>query len=455
MTRIRASLYILLVAVIWPAILVAQVPVGDSAWVAGDFTTAKRAYEQALVEDSTSVRALIRLGMLRAWDGKTDSAQALYGKALRYEPDNVGALTARGQLAAWSGDYLTAVQHYLKALHRDSTYTPAWVALAEVRRWQGRPADANAAIEHAIALAPEDRSAIEGRASIRAMTRPELTAQLGWSHDSDENTLWWQSVGISSLLRRGLTGFASAGAAEASDPIRDGTRLSAEAGVILGAGNVSLTGAAGVRSLDADGLDSRTAATWRAGLSYRFAPTAGIGLNYSHYTLDETALLMGSDIDADEVSVDGDIQVTDRLSFGAGAGRTWFNDDNERWSVIAALTERATSRLYLGLYGRAMGYDQPGTGYFAPDRFLLGEVRGSYSLGSRRFEARISGGLGAQQIGEGGDAQTEWHAEARVARRWAVINEVALSGGVSNSAAASTTGAYRYYTAVLTLRLGL
>jgi hypothetical protein len=42
-----------------------------------------------------------------------------------------------------------------------------------------------------------------------------------------------------------------------------------------------------------------------------------------------------------------------------------------------------------------------------------------------------------------------------VARRFGVINEVALSGGISNAAVSSTTGAFRYYTAQLTARIGL
>lgn len=490
MTRLlHRSTYHALILLLLPAAAAAQVPVGDSAWAAGDLTLAKRAYERALADDSTSVRSLYRLSILQAWDGRNDSALVLLRRALRIEPDepdvrlqeatvlawagrntesqrayeallrdqpnNPAVLTGRGQLAAWNGDHLTAVQHYLKALRNDSTYVPAWVGLAEVRRWQGRPAEANSAINRALALAPEDRSARAGRAAIRAATRPELTAQLGWSNDSDENTLWWQTLGISSLLRPGLRGFASVGLAEASDPIRDGTRLSAEAGATVEAGNVSLTGAIGGRRLAADGFDSRSVATWRASASYRLSPRAGVGVGYSHYSFDETALLLGSDFNIDELSLDGDVQLTDRLSLGVGAGTAWISDDNQRWSAVAALTQRVNSRISLGLFGRAMGYDEPGAGYFAPDRFLLGELRGAYTYSTRRYEGRLSGGFGAQQIDDGGETQSEWHAEARIARRWAVINELALSGGVSNSAAASTTGAFRYYTAALTLRLGL
>ena len=72
-----------------------------------------------------------------------------------------------------------------------------------------------------------------------------------------------------------------------------------------------------------------------------------------------------------------------------------------------------------------------------------------------RWETRLSGGLGVQQVGHGSAAQAEGHLEARVARRWATINEVGLGLGYSHSAISSTTGAFDYYTLVLNLRLGL
>jgi hypothetical protein len=252
-----------------------------------------------------------------------------------------------------------------------------------------------------------------------------------------------------------LRGFAGAGVAEAGDPVRNGTRLSGEVGLSLDRGSVNLTGAIGARGLSSDGAADRTLGTWRASTRYRFAPGVGAGLGYAHYSFDETALLLGRDLDVDELSLDADAQLSSNLSVGAGLGTAWLSDDNQRRSAVVALTQRVAQRFTVGLLGRALGYDERGAGYFAPDRFLVGEARGSFTYGIRRWELRLSGGLGAQQIGEGSTAQSEWHAEVRGARRWSVDNEVALSGGFSNSAESSTTGAFRYYTGALIVRLGL
>ena len=67
----------------------------------------------------------------------------------------------------------------------------------------------------------------------------------------------------------------------------------------------------------------------------------------------------------------------------------------------------------------------------------------------------MSGGLGIQQVGEGGNSQSEWHAEMRFSRNWAAINRVEVFGSITNSAVSSTTGAFRYGTLGATVRLGL
>jgi len=192
------------------------------------------------------------------------------------------------------------------------------------------------------------------RAEIRAYRRPRIDVTLGVSHDSDKNNAWWQTVSTSMMLHRGLRGFASAGSYEANDPTLNGTRLSAEAGVVWSSRSVSLSGAIGARRLNSDfGID-RSLGTWRAIASYRVTPSAGLGISYSHYSFDETAFLLANDIDIDELSADG-----------------------------------------------------------------------------------------------------EWHSDLRITRRWKVINEVALSAGYSNSAISSASGAFHYYTAALSARLGL
>lgn len=90
--------------------------------------------------------------------------------------------------------------------------------------------------------------------------------------------------------------------------------------------------------------------------------------------------------------------------------------------------------------GRTLSYDRRGSGYFSPDRFSLLEAVGGYNLLSGMWEGRFSGGLGAQQIGVQGDAQSEWHLEARLGRQWGMGNRVEAFGLVTNSAVSSTSG---------------
>ena len=156
-----------------------------------------------------------------------------------------------------------------------------------------------------------------------------------------------------------------------------------------------------------------------------------------------------------ELSADGDVELTRSLSLGVGGGIGWLSDDNRRVSAVVALTQRVAPRLTVGVYGRSLSYRAKGTGYFSPDRFLVAEGRAAWTWAVARWETRLSGGLGVQQVGHGSAAQAEGHLEARVARRWATINEVGLGLGYSHSAISSTTGAFDYYTLVLNLRLGL
>jgi hypothetical protein len=94
-------------------------------------------------------------------------------------------------------------------------------------------------------------------------------------------------------------------------------------------------------------------------------------------------------------------------------------------------------------------------GYFSPNRFHLLEATASAGVGDEKWDGRLSGGLGGQQVGRNGDTQTEWHIEGRVGRNWGEGNRIEAFGGVTNSAVSSTTGAFRYRTAGVLLRLGI
>jgi hypothetical protein len=65
------------------------------------------------------------------------------------------------------------------------------------------------------------------------------------------------------------------------------------------------------------------------------------------------------------------------------------------------------------------------------------------------------GGLGAQWIGSGADAQEEWRIEARLVRLLGDASTLEAWGGYTNAAISSTTGAYRFATAGVMGRIGL
>jgi len=421
----------------------------------GRFRQAVALYDSLLAEQPGWRDAAFGRAQTLAWANRFTEADAGFAALAASDPDDVDALAGRALVAAWRGDLATAATRYETALARKPDHVTSLVGLAQVRLWQGRAADARRHADQALAITPEDRPAREVRQQARALVRPRVELLLGWSRDSDENTLWWQQAATSMAIGPGLRGFGSVQAAETTDPVRDGHRLGAEVGASYTVANLTLTGALGARRLLPDGAPARSLATGRAAASYRLAPGAGVGIGYARYSFDETALLLTRDLDVHEVSVDGDVSLTPTLTAGGGASLARLSDDNVRRAAVLSLTRRFDQRYTLGVFGRVMGYRSPGVGYFTPDRFLVAEVRGAWTWAVRKWESRLSGGLGLQQVGRDASAQSQWHAEARLARRFGTINEVAVGAGISNSLVSSTTGAFRYYSAQISARLGL
>ena len=510
-------------ATILPCQVAAQAPAGDSAWAAEDYHVARIAYERALRDDSTNVRALYRLGILASWDGLLDSALVLlrraraiepgdpdvrtqeatvlawasrYGEALaRYDSllsedpahrdaalgraralswsgrladadsaygdmitrdgSDLEALAGRGQVALWRGDRTRATQWYGATLEQQPTHVPSLLGMAQVRQAEMRLEEATTYADRALTLAPNDRNVQRTAAEIRAMRRARLEIGLGWSRDSDKNVLWWQTLGTSLVPYAHVSTFGSVGLAEASDPFRTGTRFSLEAGATYDFGRATATAAVGVRSLVPDSGSSSLIPTWRAAGGYRVSSSASVGAGYAHYAFDETALLIREALHVNEFSAEGDVALRPGLTLGSGAGLAFLEDGNRRMSAVVSVSQDIADNYVAGLYGRVMGYKQDGFGYFTPDLFFVTEGRGAYKRTMGRWNVRLSTGLGIQQVGRDGAAQFEYHFEGRVGRQWGVINEIALSGGLTNSAVSSTTGAFRYYTALLTARIGL
>ncbi len=419
-------------------------------------------YDAALaLYDSVLTRAPdrreARLGQAQtlAWAGKLQQADSVYRVLLGADSLDRDARLGRAQTSAWQGDLRLAEQAYRAILARNPRDTDALTGLAHVYYWQGRVEQARRQTGAALAVDSTHRSARELQHTLDEATRPPVEATAAWSNDSDRNTSFWQTLGSTVVLTDRLSVFASANALETKDPFRDATRIGGEGGVSLSLGGVQLSGAAGARRLMPEVAPSRTAATYRARAGYRPAAALGFNLGYSRLPFDEIAALIERALDMELLEGGIDIRPFGGFTAYASASELWLSDGNTRWGAVAGLSQRLHRRLSVGLFARTLSYQERGLGYFSPDRFSVLEATGSYSAETRTWVGSIGGGLGAQQVGEGGAAQTEWHIEGRLGRRWGVGNRIELFGLFTNSAVSSTSGAFRYRSAGLNVRVGL
>jgi len=419
-------------------------------------------YDEAIAKYDSLLGAVpgmheAELGRARtlAWADRTGDADQAYRAMLERNPNDLEALAGRAQLAAWQGDYQTAIQRYQVVLEGAPANTEAQLGLGRVYYYQGQPRQAIAYLDRARTLDPNNRNAQELYATARAEIRPQVTLSTGWSDDSDENTNYWQDLKASYLVADGVTGFASVGLLQASDPLRNASRAMGEVGATVTRGSYRVTGAIGLRRLAPDATPSRSSGSYRLGAMYRPSRRIAGGLGFAHYPFDETANLIGRGLDIDQFDASLDVKLTESLALSAGGGAAWLSDDNNRVATVLALTQTIRERFFLGAFGRVLAYDAQAPGYFTPDRFTVLEARGGYSAAWKGWSARVSGGAGIQQVGKGADTQSELHAELRVSRDWAAINRVELFGSITNSAVSSTTGAFRYGTLGLSVRLGL
>jgi hypothetical protein len=434
--------------------VLAQQAAADSAWMAGDFHLARINYERVLATDPQSVRANYRLGILASWDGNLDSALILIRRARVADPRDPDIRTTEARVLSWDGKTDQAIALYDSVVTEFPEHADALAGLSQVYLWQGRYSTSRVYASRALAVDPEGTLPRELDRTVRAALRPQLEITLGWSNDSDDNTSWWQTIAGSYLLTDAFRAFGSVGALEASDPFRDATRLSVETGLSYGLGNLYATAALGLRNLSPDAGSSRTEGTFRLSGGFRLG-SAGVGIGFAHYPFDETALLIGRNLDINAWELSGDAVLSPGLNLGVGAGFTSFSDDNRRASGVVALTKTIKRDFFVGVMARALGYDFKGIGYFSPDWFSVYEARGGYSRSGVQWTGRISGGLGIQQVGSGARVQSEWHLEGRLGRKWGLMNSVEIFAGLSNSAESSTTGAFEYRTAGLVVRLGL
>lgn len=479
-----------------PAPALAQLPEAEDAFERGDYRTARQLYDSVLKSDSLSPRALYRLAVLDSWDGRLKQSlrrflklrqietspdilvahakvlswdgqirwsEALYDTVLAISPDRADAMAGRARSIAWGGDLDRAERLWRAALDRHPDDPEILVGLAQTLYWEGEAGLAEDFVARARALAPTDRTARDLESLVRAERRPTVTITTDGSDDIDHNRfttiagIW--SMSLTDRLR---------GSVRASQRRNDiggvvGTSRGLEGWVVQSfRGGTTVRVGAGARVLRADS-GSRTFATVQAGLGLHPAKFSTINITYDHYPFDETAPLVRSGYQWNELDASAELAPNPGLEISVAGNGAWLSDGNRRLSGLVAAMVRVANGVHVGGSARMMGYREgnPGRGYFAPNRFVLGEGRAVYTWRRPRWELRLAGGLGAQQVGTGGPTQAEWHGDASLSRSWRAVDEIALVALYTNSAAARTANpvaaapSYRYWSIGLRVRRGL
>jgi tetratricopeptide (TPR) repeat protein len=121
----------------------------------GDDDGALRDLDYAIVLDPDHLDSLVNRVDLLLERGETGRARADIDAGLELDPGNPNLLSARGSLLADSGDTDAAYASYTAAVTEDPAFVAAWANRAVLSYSLGRPADAVADLDHAIALADD------------------------------------------------------------------------------------------------------------------------------------------------------------------------------------------------------------------------------------------------------------------------------------------------------------
>jgi tetratricopeptide (TPR) repeat protein len=419
------------------------------------YADALLSYDSLLAAQPGLREALLGRARTLSWAGRLDEAETAYRRMIGKDPTDRDALLGAAQVNGWQGNLTAAERDYRTLLKRNPRDVEARVGLGYVYLWQGRETAAGRQAGYALAIDSTHKAARELRRVVYSNARPSLEATANWSNDSDHNTSFWQTLTTAAPVGGGIGIFGSANALETSDPVRKATRFGGELGVSVTAGPIQVTGAGGARRLNPEIADPRTVATYRGQLRYRPVPALGLGMSYSRVPFDEIASLIERELDMELLEGGFDARPLRGLTIYGGGGALWLSDGNSRWSASAGLTQKVLRHFFIGVFGRTLAYDRPGVGYFSPDQFSVLEGLAGYNLENRGWVGSLSGGVGAQKVGKEGVAQTEWHLEGRLGQRWGSGNRIEIFGLVTNSAVSSTTGAFRYGSSGILVRLGL
>lgn len=476
---------------------------GDEAWAAAKYDDALRLYGDVLRRDSTSARAVFRVGTLLAWRNDFDRSVALFRKYLTLAPgdadgrvalartlawrgdyrqalavcdsvlagnaDNRDAALLAAQTTAWSGHLVAAAARYDRWLGRHPNDAEGWNGLAQVWQWSGRPERARDALRRALAADPTNATVLAQLAVTEVALAPSVEPGITSTDDSDQNRT------LTYLVR---TGFVAPWHARVQ---ADASFRSADLEAVHGTSATvravsswnpidaawTMRGELGLAQLDGtDGgatRSSHTAPIASVRLSGRIASRISLGADVSHSPFDETAALIFSGIESTSLGGDADITLPARLSLGGEGGWTRLTggtSPNTRVAGSGALRWSFTRAFSVAAGARAFGYDHAAAdGYFAPKHYLLAEASGRWHLGGELGWALDTElGLGHQRITAFDDSNASRFADrftVTAAYRPAPGVEWSVGGGFANVASPTTVSSadYRSYSVTIKSRL--
>ncbi|MGH7654924.1 MAG: tetratricopeptide repeat protein [Gemmatimonadaceae bacterium] len=387
-----------------------------------------------------------------SWEGKLSDAEQAYRAALALPMKDASAIRdaniGLAQVTSWRGDLAGAAKRYTALIADDPTDPRALSGLASVRGWQGQPRAAVRLLERALKFDSTDAEMKASLVTERAAAATHTDVEVDWSDDSDGDQNVWSLASQGLPLTDHLTATTSVGVLAASDAVRHANRKLADVGLAATGDAFRANASVGARTLDPDtpGVPDRAVFTARVGASMQVAPTTNIGISATRIPFDEIASLVARDINLTSIDANADLAPWTHALVSLGAGTLGFSDGNRRTNFTIRASQRTPDRPWYGVFARSMGFAETIQGYFSPGHFFLYEAQGGWDHDSPTWPLSFGGGIGSQRVDTGRPWQVEYHVEGRVGRHWKDGNSLALTGGLSTSAASSAVGAFHYST---------
>ena len=420
------------------------------------FATALLKYDSLLATNPDLDYVRVARARTLSWDGKLAEAEQAYRDALALPMKDASAIrdanVGLAQVTSWRGDLVGAAKRYNALLADDPTDPRALAGLASVRTWQGQPRAAVKLLERALKVDSTDAEMKTSLATARAAAATHTDVEMDWSDDSDGDLNVWELATQAIPLTDHLSATTTIGLLNASDAIRHANRKLAEFGISATEDRFRANASLGARTLDPDtpGAPDRAVLTAKLGASMQVSAIANVTVSAVRLPFDEIASLLARSIDLTSFDASSDLVLWPHGTVSLGAGTLGFSDGNRRTNFTIRASQRTPDKPWYGLFARSMGFAETIAGYFSPRHFSLYEAQGGWDHDATGWTTSIGGGVGPQQVDTGKPWQAEYHVEGRLGRLWKNGNSVALTGGIStsaaSSAASSSVGAFHYST---------